>query len=328
LKSEIVVSEDSTLMYGTLFDSVDPEHTLITAVKQDSDFSAEKSFKQYLECCSKHDAAEISCLVPSEVSVETAFKALEHMHDRSWRLKAPTLDKSKVLLSSLNCDVDYGLFYIKAKPILGAIQKVESIVKRVKSMITLEFEKSSVFYCPSGKLHCIVGKDGEKPTIEPDGSGVFVKLPDPDHLSEVAKAWFYVNKFPPNFLSDVQNALVSTAIEILSTHGMGDDQMALNIIIMKSSTTGAYIPGGLLLIVSAFFLLAQTHPDVKLVLETFNGKQKGLYSSVEVDASGTPMLRKASDELKTHMVRQQTIFSFIWSFFYSRTHLLYYIKLA
>ena len=42
LKSEIVVSEDSTLMYGTLFDSVDPEHTLMTAVKQDSDFSAER----------------------------------------------------------------------------------------------------------------------------------------------------------------------------------------------------------------------------------------------------------------------------------------------
>jgi hypothetical protein len=85
----------------------------------DSDFSVEKSFRQFFEYCSKHDASKISCVAPSDVSVETAFKALGQMHDRSWRLKAPTMDKSNVLLSSLNCDVDYGLFYIKAKPILG-----------------------------------------------------------------------------------------------------------------------------------------------------------------------------------------------------------------
>jgi hypothetical protein len=311
LKSEIVVSEDSTSMYRALFDGFEPEHTLMTAVQHDSDFSVEKSCRNLLEYCSKHDTSKTSCLVPSEVPLETALKALEQMHDRSWRLSASTVDKSNILLSSLNCDVDYGLFYIKAKPTSRAIQNIESIVNGVKSFISLEFEKSSVFYCPSGKLHCIVGKDGDKPTIEPDDNGVFVKLPDPDHMSEVAKAWFYVKKLPPNFLSDVQNALVSAAIEVLSTHGMGDDQMDLSILKMKSSTKGAYIPGGLLLIVSAFFLLAQMHPDVKLVLETFNGKQKGLFSPVEVDASGTPMLRKASNELNTHMVRQQTIFSFV-----------------
>jgi hypothetical protein len=313
LKSEIVVSEDSTSMYRVLFDGFDPDHTLMTAMKHNSDFSVEKSCRHFLEYCSKHETAKTSCLAPSEVSVETALKALEQMHDRSWRLSAPTIEKSNILLSSLKCDVDYGLFYIKAKPTSRAITNVESIVNCVKSFVTLEFEKSSVFYCPGGKLHCIVGKDGEKPTIEPDGRGVFVKLPDPDHMSEVAKAWFYVKNLPPNFMSDVQNALVSTAVAILSTNGMGDDQMALSILKMKSSTTGAYIPGGLLLVVSAFFLLTQTHQDVQLVLETFNGKQKGLFSQVEVDASGTPNLRKASNELDTHMVRQQTVFSFISS---------------
>jgi hypothetical protein len=50
---------------------------------------------------------------------------------------------------------------------------------------------------------------------------------------------------------------------------------------------------------------------VNLVLETFNGKLKGLFSVVEVDVTGTPMLQKASDELDAHMVRQKTIFSFI-----------------
>ena len=87
--------------------------------------------------------------------------------------------------------------------------------------------------------------------------------------------------------------------------------MAVSTIKLKSSRNGAYIPGGLLLIVSAFFLLAQTHPDVNLVLETFNGKQKGLFSVVEVDVTGTPMLQKASDELDAHMVRQKTVFYFI-----------------
>jgi hypothetical protein len=215
LKSEFVVSEDSTSMYRALFDGFEPEHTLMTAVQHDSDFSVEKSCRQFLQHCSKHAQVKSSCFAPSDVPVETAFKALEQMHDRSWRLKAPTRDKSNVLLSSLNCDVDYGLFYIKAKPILGAIQQVESIVNSVKSMITLEFEKSSVFYCPGGKLHCIVGKEGEKPTIEPEGKGVFIKLPDPDHISEVAKAWFYVKHLPDEFLSHVQDALVTTAVEIL-----------------------------------------------------------------------------------------------------------------
>ena len=93
-----------------------------------------------------------------------------------------------------------------------------------------------------------------------------------------------MKKLTDAFLTDVQEAVCNAAHEILCTHGLGADQMAVSILTLKSSQTGVHVPGGLLLVISAFLILAQKYPEVRLVLETFNGKRKGLFSKVHLDS--------------------------------------------
>ena len=311
LQSQIL-PQDSTpnLLYPALFNH--SEHKLMTSVKHDSDFMNAKTTKEFVETCSGKSGHAYVC--PSVVPVKTALKALNQMHDRSWKLTVPNYDASKVMLTSMSTDVDYGLFYLKAKNVSGPNRNVASIVQTAKRYLTPEFEKTSVFFVPAGKLHSIVTKDGDKPTIQPE-HGVFVKLPDPEHMSEVAKAWLYfTKKLPSAFLTDVQQALCTAACEILCEHGVGTDQMALRILDLKSSQTGVHVPGGLLLVISAFLILAESYPEVNLVLETFNGKHKGIFSKVQLDLAGTPDLQCSGDELDARMVSLNSVFDFVSKF--------------
>jgi hypothetical protein len=67
------------------------------------------------------------------------------------------------------------------------------------------------------------------------------------------------------------------------------------------------IRGGVLLPIVSFLLLSQTIPDVQLVMETYNGKQKGLSVNVTTDKIGTPALDHAAESLIQNMIRSDSM---------------------
>ena len=64
---------------------------------------------------------------------------------------------------------------------------VSQVITLVKSVLTKEILKTQVSYVPSGMCHG-VATEKDKLTIKPAETGVFVKLPDPDHMTEIAKS--------------------------------------------------------------------------------------------------------------------------------------------
>jgi hypothetical protein len=174
-------------------------------------------------------------------------------------------------------------------------------------MLTKEMKKTQVLYVPGGILHSIAKT---KPTIEAIEGGIFVKMPDPEHMTEVAKSWFWIKTLPPNFFAHLQDTLCDTAKEILSSTILGTNQVGFDILDLRHSNIATPIPGGLLLVISAFLKLSQMYPDLKLVLETFNGKTKGLIAQVDVHA--VPMdLQKTADNLEACILEFDSIFKLV-----------------
>ena len=148
-------------------------------------------------------------------------------------------------------------------------------------MLTKEILKTQVSYVPSGMLHQ-TARQNEMPTIEPAGEGVFIKLQDPYHMTEVAKSWFWMKTLPTGFFSLLQDVLCDVAKEILRSNHLGSTQIGINILDLRDSRISTTIPGGMLLVLSAFLILSQIHRDLKLVIETYNNKSKGIV--IKVDA--------------------------------------------
>jgi hypothetical protein len=229
------------------------------------------------------------------------------MHDRKWNLSPPTRERSQVVLDTLLCDIDSGIFYLVATP---HSETLTDIISRVKSVLTSEIQKSQVPYVPSGRFHGIAQ---EKPTIEPAITGVFVKMPDPEHMTEVAKSWLWIEgDIPPDFLTSVQTVMCDVAKEILRMSVLGSDQISSNILDLKHSRIATNIPGGLLMVLSTFLMLTNTYAGLKLVVETYNNKSKGLISKVTVV---TPLdFQKTADELQRLMFETNSIFRVISDF--------------
>jgi hypothetical protein len=168
-------------------------------------------------------------------------------------------------------------------------------------------KKTQVLYVPGGILHSVAKTD--KPTIETIQGGTFVKMPDPEHLSEVAKTWFWIKPLPPDFFSHLQDALCDTAKEILSSNSLGSHQVGIEILQLRHSKIATPIPGGLLLVISAFLKLSQMYPNLKLVLETYNGKTKGLIAQVDVSMSLD--LQKTADDLESCIIDFDSVFKVV-----------------
>ena len=282
LKSTWIVDEKATpnVLYKSLFESSGCD--LKTNSKHFLDFTSVKSFEDITEGS--------SFVCPSKVPVALAFRALTQMHDRKWNLSPPTCERSRVVLDTLLCDIDSGIFYLVATP---HSEKLTDVILRVKSVLTNEIQKSQVPYVPSGRFH---GMAQEKPTIEPAETGVFVKMPDPEHMTEVAKSWLWIKEIPPDFLTSVQTVMCDVAKEILGMSVLGSDQVSSNILDLKHSRIATNIPGGLLMVFSTFLMLSNTYPGLKLVVETFNNKSKGLISKVAV--STLPDFQNTADVVR------------------------------
>jgi hypothetical protein len=298
LKSTWIVDEKAQpeLLYKSLFES--SGFQLKTASRHLLDFTAVKSCEDITE--------GLSFVCPSKVPVNLAFRVLTQMHDRKWSLSPPTRERSQVVLSNLLCDIDSGIFYLVAK--LHA-ETLTDVIQKVKSVLSSEIQKSQVPYVPSGRFH---GMAQEKPTIEPAETGVFVKMPDPEHMTEVAKSWLWIKEIPPDFLTSVQTVMCDVAKEILGMSVLGSDQVSSNFLALKHSSIATNIPGGLLMVLSTFLMLSNTYPGLKLVVETYNNKSKGLISKVNVT---TPLdFQSTAAELQRLMFEHNSIFRVISDF--------------
>jgi hypothetical protein len=297
LKSTWIVDEKASpnVLYESFFES---SCELKTNAKHFLDFTTVKSFEDITE--------GLSFVCPSKVPVALAFRALTKMHDRKWNLSQTTCERSRIVLDTLLCDIDSGIFYLVATP---HSETLTDVIIRVKSVLTKEIQKSQVPYVPSGRFH---GMAQEKPTIEPAETGVFVKMPDPEHMTEVAKSWLWMKQIPPEFCTSVQTVMCDVAKEILRMSVLGSDQISLNILDLKHSRIATNIPGGLLMVFSTFLMLSNTYPGLKLVVETFNNKCKGLISKVAVS---TPLdFQNTADELQRLMFENNSIFRVISDF--------------
>jgi hypothetical protein len=188
---------------------------------------------------------------------------------------------------------------------------VSEVVTLVKSVLTKEILKTQVPYVPSGMCHCIAQKN-DKPTIEPVQEGVFVKMPDPEHMTEVAKSWFWMQKLPEKFFPLLQDVMCDVAKEILRSNPLGSTQIGINILDLRDSRIATNIPGGMLLVFATFLILSQTHRQLKLVIETYNNKSKGLVSKVNV---ALPMdFQNTAQELEACILENNSIFQVISDF--------------
>jgi hypothetical protein len=298
LKSTWTVDEKATadVFYKSFFESSGCD--LKTASRHFLDFTAVKSCEDITE--------GLSFVCPSKVPVNLAFRVLTQLHDRKWSLSPPTRERSQVVLSNLLCDIDSGIFYLVAK---FHAETLTDVIQKVKSVLSSEIQKSQVPYVPSGRFH---GMAQEKPTIEPAETGVFVKMPDPEHMTEVAKSWLWIKEIPPDFLTSVQTVMGDVAKEILGMSVLGSDQISSTFLDLKHSSIATNIPGGLLMVLSTFLMLSKTYPGLKLVVETYNNKSKGLISNVNVT---TPLdFQNTADELQRLMFQHNSIFRVISDF--------------
>ena len=299
LKSTWIADNTATshTLYQSLFEY--PNCQLLTSSKHHLDFKT-------VRCCK--EVTGDSFVRPSQVPVKLAFDVLNLMHDRTWSLSQPVLERSKVVLETLLCDIDSGICYMKAK---SHKYSVSQVITLVKSVLTKEILKTQVSYVPSGMCHG-VATENDKPTIEPAETGVFVKLPDPDHMTEVAKSWFWMKTLPTGFFSLLQDVLCDVAKEILRSNHLGSTQVGINILDLRDSRIATAIPGGMLLVLSAFLILSQTHRGLKLVIETYNNKSKGIV--VKVDATAPLNFQKTAEELEACIFENNSIFQVISDF--------------
>jgi len=299
LKSTWITDETATAqtMYQSFFEY--PNCQLMTSSKHHLDFKT-------IICCKEVTGDSFIC--PSQVPIKLAFNVLNQMHDRTWSLSQPVLETSKVFLESLLCDIDSGIFYLKAK---SHNRSVSQVITLVKSVLTKEILKTQVSYVPSGMLHQ-TARQNEKPTIEPAGEGVFIKLQDPYHMTEVAKSWFWMKTLPTGFFSLLQDVMCEVAKEILCSDHLGSTQIGINILDLRHSRIATNIPGGMLLVFSAFLILSQAHQDLRLVIETYNNKSKGLVSKADVTAPFT--FQKTAEELESCILENNSIFQVISEF--------------
>jgi hypothetical protein len=175
-------------------------------------------------------------------------------------------------------------------------------------------EKCTTTYVPRGKQWRFCNKSEHKPTISQ--SGKYVRLPHPDHTNEAVKIWLHLpasTKLPPKFLDTIRQTfnLVAKTIVESETCQLKRGILVSNIN-MDSSSLSAAIPGGILLSVAAFVEISKSHPQAELVIETYNGKLKGLSVPVQI-CQGVPQMLEAGDNLIQSCIRTENLFCIVSS---------------
>jgi hypothetical protein len=93
---------------------------------------------------------------------------------------------------------------------------------------------------------------------------------------------------PKDFLDKIRLCFVTAAeriVQLDSNSARETKEISCSVIHSESSTQSTQIRGGILLSLVAYFLLSKTVQNVRLVIETYNGKQKGMSVNVSIENS-------------------------------------------
>ena len=246
-------------------------------------------------------------LLPSQVTAIQAWQCLQMQANHGWKINVEDskLQKQDVVLSSMSLDLDYGLFSLSACDVgKVALKTVICAIECVLPQIQL---MSRTSYVPYGTNWKFAIDSRFLPTIY-DKSGIYVQVPTPEHSVEVCKMWFFVpgiEQAPEQFLSKIKNTFQDSArliVDLDQSCNSETKRMAISVINSNSTSQATMIRGGVLLPIVSFLLLSQTIPNVQLVMETYNGKQKGLSVNVATDGVGTPALDHAAESLVHNVI--------------------------
>jgi hypothetical protein len=253
-----------------------------------------------------------SVLIPSDVTAVQAWQCLQMQakHDWSINIEDIKIQKQHVALKSMSLDLDYGLVSLLScnvgKLTLGSIiQAVEFFLPQTQLMCRTA-------YVPNGRNWMFASDGRFLPTIY-DKSSTYVLVPTPEHSVEVCKMWFFVSRIdqaPEKFLSKIKEAFQNAArsiVDLDTSCSSETKRISISVIDSNSTSQATMIRGGVLLPIVSFLFLSQTVPDVQLVIETYNGKQKGLSVNVSINGDGTPSLDIASNSLIQAVVNSESI---------------------
>jgi hypothetical protein len=272
------------------------------------DFSRTLTLQQFNEEMLGSDSPY---LLPSQVTAIQAWKCLQMQADHKWKIQIEEskIQKQDVVLSSMSLDLDYGLLSLSACDV-GKVA-LDKIICAIESVLPQIQRISRIAYVPNGTNWKFATDSRLLPTIH-DNSGKYVLVPTPDHSVEVCKMWFFVpeNQAPEQFLSKIKDTFQDSArliVDLDQSCSSETKRMSISVIESNSTSQATMIRGGILLPIVSFLLLSQTIPNVQLVMETYNGKQKGLSVNVTIDGVGTPALDHAAESLIQNVISSDSM---------------------
>jgi hypothetical protein len=253
-------------------------------------------------------------LSPGQVKASQAWQCLKLQTSNDWKIEIPEIDAKKIELSSMGLDFDYGLIYLQACCGLVHLQ-MDIMIAAIERIIPKEASMSPTPYIPRGTNFRFA--DSDLPTINQKDSGVYILVPAPVHTIEVCKMWFFVEtEFKPdNFLEHIRLCFRTAAQRIVHLDNYSTTEtkkIALSVINSESSTQSTQIRGGILLSIAAYCLLSKTVKNVRLVMETYNGKHKGMSVNVSFEKS-IPNLTAAAASLAQLVSNGNSIISTVSS---------------
>jgi len=268
------------------------------------DFSRTLTLQQFNEEMLGSDSPY---LLPSQVTAIQAWKCLQMQANHGWKIQIEDskIQKKDVVLSSMSLDLDYGLLSLSACYV-GKLA-LKNIICAIECVLPQNQLMSRTSYVPNGTNWKFAIDSRFLPTIH-DKSGVYVLVPTPEHSVEVCKMWFFVpgiEHAPEEFLSKIKNAFQDSArliVDLDQSCNSETKRLAISVIDSDSTSQATMIRGGILLPIVSFLLLSQTIPNVQVVMETYNGKQKGLSVNVTIDGVGTPDLDHAAESLIQNVI--------------------------
>ena len=271
------------------------------------DFSKSMTVKEFNEYIL---GIESPYLLPSELSAKQAWKCLQMQARYDWNvgMEESLLQNQEVLLQSLTLDLDYGLVFLSACTISRMTHKLA--IQAVENLLSTSQKMSATGYVPNGTNWKFATDTRLLPTMyEKDNK--YVLVPTPEHGAEVCKMWFFFEQksVPASCIDKIKSVFKAVAKSIVDLDESSTTNMkffAKNIIDSDSSSQVTMIRGGILLSVVSFLILSLEEPSLKLIIETYNGKQKGMSVNVTID-SGTPDLALAASKLTTQVIESRSI---------------------
>ncbi len=250
-------------------------------------------------------------LLPSELSASQAWKCLQMQARYDWNIgmEGSLLQTQEVLLQSLALDLDYGLVFLSACKISNMTHKIA--IQAVENVLSPSLKMSATGYVPNGTNWKFATDTRFLPTIY-DKDNAYVLVPTPEHGAEVCKMWFFFEhtSVPASCIDKIKSVFKVVAKSIVDLDESSATDMkflAKNIIDSDSSSQVTMIRGGILLSVVSFLILSRKEPSLKLIIETYNGKHKGMSVNVTIDACGTPDLALAASKLTTQVIESRSI---------------------